>query len=191
MLFFPDQHLGRNTAKLMGFKDEQMCVWYPSKEDGGLPDLQGIKLILWNGNCPVHMKFYARDVHNVRKQFPACKVVVHPECEQEVVDLADAVGSTSYIVEYIQTLPKGTTVFVGTEVQLVSRLNRDHPHVRVEPLFRSLCPTMYMVNLGKLLYCLENLDQADAVPMPSDIKEPARLALERMLSLTEPVKPTV
>ena len=183
VLFFPDQHLGRNTAKAMGLKEEEMCVWYPSQADGGINSLAGIKLILWNGHCPVHMKFSSRDVRFVKKNFPGCKVAVHPECPQEVVDLADASGSTEFLVNYVKSLPPRTQVFVATEVNLVDRLKKENPQVRVEFLSRSLCPTMYMVDLAKLLHTLEHLDTEDAVPMPMDIKAPARLALERMLNL--------
>ncbi len=183
VLFFPDQHLGRNTAKAMGIKDEEMCVWYPSKADGGIDSLKDKKIILWNGHCPVHMKFTERDVRFVHKNFPGAKVAVHPECPKEVVDLADAVGSTEYLVNYVKSLPPKTQVFVATEINLVDRMKRENPQLRVEFLTRSLCPTMYMVNLEKLLRTLKNLDTEEAVPMPGEIKMPARDALERMLSL--------
>ncbi len=181
--FFPDQHLGRNTAKAMGLKPEEMVVWYPSKPNGGIETLDGIKIILWNGHCPVHMKFKARDVHFIRKHFPGSLIAVHPECEQEVVDIADAVGSTAFLEQYVKALPKGSRVFVGTEVNMVERLNKECADVKVELLFRSLCPTMYMVDLQKVLRTLQNLETEVAVPMPEYIKAPARLALERMLAL--------
>ncbi|NCN40632.1 quinolinate synthase NadA [bacterium] len=181
--FFPDQHLGRNTGKAMGLKPEEMVVWYPSKANGGIESLDGVKMILWNGHCPVHMKFKARDVNFIRKHFPGSLIAVHPECEQEVVDLADAVGSTAYLEKYVKGLPKGSRVFVGTEVNMVERLNKECPDVKVELLFRSLCPTMYMVDMHKVLRTLRNLETEEPVPMPASIKAPARLALERMLAL--------
>jgi quinolinate synthase len=187
VLFFPDQHLGRNTAKAMGLKESEMRVWYPSKPDGGIDTLDGVKILLWNGHCPVHMKFSARDARFVKKNFPDCKVVVHPECDQALVDLADGVGSTEFIVKYVQALPKGTRVFVATEVNLVDRLRKDNPHLKVEFLTRSLCPTMYMVDREKLLRTLENLESEEPVPMPESMKAPARLALERMLDLARSV----
>ncbi len=183
VLFFPDQHLGRNTAKALGIREDEMRVWYPSKPDGGLDTLEGVKMLLWNGHCPVHMKFSARDARFVKKNFPGSLVVVHPECEQELVDLADGVGSTEYIVKYVAALPEGTRVFVGTEANLVDRLKRENPKLKVEFLTRSLCPTMYMVDREKLLRTLENLEGEEPVPMPTEVREPARLALERMLSL--------
>ncbi|MBS1982554.1 MAG: quinolinate synthase NadA [Bdellovibrionales bacterium] len=183
VLFFPDQHLGRNTAKAMGLRDDEMRVWYPSKPNGGIDSLEGVKLLLWNGHCPVHMKFNVRDVQFIRKNFPKAQVIVHPECAEEVVKACDASGSTEFIVKYVQGLPAGTQVFVGTEVNLVDRLKRENPTLKVEPLFRSLCPTMYMVDMEKLLRTLENLETEEPVPMPLDIKQPAREALERMLAL--------
>lgn len=183
VLFFPDQHLGRNTAKAMGVREDEMRVWYPSKPNGGIDSLVGVKLVLWNGHCPVHMKFSARDVRFVQKHFPGCKVVVHPECPQQVVDLADGVGSTEFIVNYVKNLPPKTLVFVATEIHLVERLRLENPQVKVEVLTRSLCPTMYMVDLQKVLHTLESFAPELLVPMGNEIREPAKLALTRMLSL--------
>ncbi len=185
VLFFPDQHLGRNTALQMGIKPEEMRVWYPSKPDGGIDTLDGVKILLWNGNCPVHMKFSARDVRFVREHFPQAKVAVHPECTKEVVELADAVGSTEYLSKYVKALPPKTLVFMATEVNMVDRLKKENPHVKLEFLARSLCPTMYMVNQAKLLDTLKNLplNTDKEVPMPDTLRSNARLALERMLAL--------
>jgi quinolinate synthase len=183
VFFLPDQHLGRNTGKALGFTEAQMPVWYPSKADGGIPALGEAKMILWNGNCPIHMKFKARDVAFVKKNFPGSLVAVHPECEQDVVDLADAVGSTEFLVKYVRGLPEKSRVFVATEIHLVDRLRRENPKIRVEMLSRSLCPTMYMVDLEKLLNTLETFPEDKRVPMPEEMKVPARHALERMLTL--------
>ncbi len=187
VLFFPDEHLGRNTGKAMGLKDSEMKIWYPSKPDGGIDSLNGVRLLLWNGHCPVHMKFTLRDVNFIREHFPNAKIAVHPECTEEVVSRADAVGSTEFLVNYISKLPAKTQVFVGTEINLVDRLRRENPQIRVEALFRSLCPTMYKVNLQKLERTLISIREGDqnleAVPMPPEIKNPARLALEQMLKL--------
>lgn len=184
-LFFPDQHLGRNTALQMGIKESEMRVWYPSKEDGGIDSLEGVKILLWNGHCPVHMKFSARDVRFVKENFPGCLVAVHPECTKEVVELADAVGSTEFLARYIRALPARTLVFVATEVNMVDRLRKENPHIRIEFLTRSLCPTMYMVNNQKLLDTLKNMpnEKHREVPMQDEIRVPAKLALERMLAL--------
>lgn len=186
VLFFPDQHLGRNTAIAMGFKSEEIKVWYPSKPNGGIDSLEGVKIILWNGNCPVHMKFSARDVRFVKEHFPGCLVAVHPECTKEVVELADAVGSTEYLSKYIKTLPPRTLVFMATEVNMVDRLRKENPQIKLEFLTRSLCPTMYMVNQNKLLDTLINLETPETgkeVHLGPEIRDPARIALERMLTL--------
>jgi quinolinate synthase len=184
VLFFPDQYLGRNTAKAMGMTEDEVKVWYPSQPDGGVESLDGVKVLLWNGHCPVHMKFTARDVSFVKDQFEGAKVVVHPECTEDVVALADAAGSTEFILNYVKSLPPKTLVFVATEFNMVKRLQSENPHIRVEMLSRSLCPTMYMVDLHKVLRTLKNLESEEPVPMPSEIKYPAREALSRMLSLS-------
>lgn len=185
VLFFPDQHLGRNTALQMGIKPEEMKVWYPSKPDGGIDTLEGVKILLWNGHCPVHMKFSARDVKFVREHFPKAFVAVHPECTKEVVELADAVGSTEYLSKYVKTLPPRSVVFMATEVNMVDRLKKENPQIRIEFLTRSLCPTMYMVNEAKLLDTLKNMphNEDKLVPMPESLRVNARTALERMLAL--------
>lgn len=183
VLFFPDQYLGRNTGRQMGFAEHEMKVWYPSEPNGGVDSLEGVKMLLWNGHCPVHMKFTARDVLFVKSQFEGAKVVVHPECTEDVVELADASGSTEFILKYVKELPSKSLVFVATEFNMVKRLQSENPDKRVEMLTRSLCPTMYMVDLHKVLRTLKNLESEEPVPMPNDIKDPARQALARMLSL--------
>jgi quinolinate synthase len=191
ILFFPDQHLGRNTALKMGIKESEICVYYPSKLDGGLPkNLDKLKVILWNGNCPVHMKFYPRDLLFIRDQFPKAKIAVHPECTHDVILLSDFVGSTEGIVKWVQGLEPETQVFVGTEINLIERLRVQNPLIKIEALFRSLCPTMYKVNLQKVKSTLEeilsNQAQNKLVEIDSGMKNHAREALERMLSLKLP-----
>ena len=186
VLFFPDQHLGRNTALAMGIKKEEIKVWYPSLPNGGIDSLAGVKVLLWNGNCPVHMKFTARDVKFVKENFKGALVAVHPECTKDVVELADAVGSTEFLSKYIRALPARTLVFVATEVNMVERLRKENPHIKIEFLTRSLCPTMYMVNQAKLLDTLRHLETNDSgkeVFMSDEMRRPARVALERMLAL--------
>lgn len=188
VLFFPDQHLGRNTGLKMGLDENEMCVYYPSRPGGGLPeDLSRIRLILWNGNCPVHMKFYPRDLMFIRKHYPAAKIAVHPECTKEVVELADYSGSTEGIVKWVAAQPAKSLLYVGTEINLVERLRKTHDDKKIEPLFRSLCPTMYKVNLTQVLQTLEAIKNNEAeekfVPIHAEIKGHARKALERMLAL--------
>lgn len=188
ILFFPDQHLGRNTGLKMGLTADDMAVYYPSKDKGGIQSLTKKRLILWNGNCPVHMKFSVRDLRFIRKNFSKALIALHPECKAELIEMADFVGSTEAISRWVAQLPVRTQVFVGTEINLVERLKVENPHVRVEAVFRSLCPTMYMVDLEKVLLTLNKIanndtDIEEPVPMPHDVRRPARLALSRMLEL--------
>jgi quinolinate synthase len=185
IFFFPDEHLGRNTGKKLGIPTEEMVLWDPKKENGGLTaeQVRQAKVILWAGHCPVHMEFKARDIKHVRKYFKNCKVVVHPECEKEVVALADAAGSTEFIVKYVSQQPPKSTTFVGTEVNLVTRLQQMFPDRRVFKLQRSLCLTMYQINLSNLCYTLEHLEELEKVELPQGIKQNAKVALDRMLAL--------
>jgi quinolinate synthase len=185
IFFFPDEHLGRNTGKKMGLKPEEMALWDPKKEKGGVSaqQIRDAKVILWAGHCPVHMEFKARDIKHVRKYFPGCKVVVHPECDKETVDLADAAGSTDFIVKYIAAQSPKSTTFVGTEVNLVTRLQQMYPDRRIFKLQRSLCLTMYQINLSNLCFTLEHLDSLERVELPDAVKTNAKVALDRMLAL--------
>jgi quinolinate synthase len=185
IFFFPDEHLGRNTGKKLNIPLEKMVLWDPAKTNGGLtPELvQQATVILWAGHCPVHMEFKARDIKHVRKYFPDCKVVVHPECDKEVVDLADAAGSTDFILKYVAARPPKSTTFVGTEVNMITRLQEMFPDRRVFKLQRSLCLTMYQINLSNIAYTLDHLDTLPVVELPESVKHFARVALDRMLSL--------
>jgi len=185
VLFFPDQHLGRNSGNQLGLRTDEMIVWDPDEPLGGnTPEkIKRAKLILWNGYCLVHTHFRAEHVLKMRKRFPNAKIVVHPECTQEVAALADAVGSTSYIVKYVRNSPPNTMIIIGTEVNLVSRLALENPDKRVLDLHYSLCPNMFKINLKNLLWTLENVGKVNVVAVPEDIKNDARLALDRMLDL--------
>jgi quinolinate synthase len=120
---------------------------------------------------------------NMRERFPDAKIVVHPECTQEVVDLADAVGSTSFIVKYVENAPPGTTIIVGTEVNLINRLALENENKTVLDLHYSLCPNMFKINLQNLLWTLENAGKVNVITVPETIKAEARMALDRMLAL--------
>jgi quinolinate synthase len=185
IFFFPDEHLGRNTGKKMGLPESEMVLWDPKKTDGGVDvaALKNASVILWAGHCPVHMEFKARDVAHVRKFFPGCKVVVHPECDKDTVAAADASGSTEFILNYVKDLPPKSTVFVGTEVNMVERLQTIRPDVRVFKLQRSLCLTMYQINLANLSFTLEHLDTLEKVILPESVKHFAKVALDRMLAV--------
>jgi quinolinate synthase len=185
ILFFPDQHLGRNTGNQMGIPAEEMIVWNPHKPLGGntQDSIKKARVILWDGYCLVHTRFRVEQVLKMRERFPEAKIVVHPECTQEVVALADAVGSTSFIVKYVENASPNTTIIIGTEVNLVDRLALEHPDKRVLVLHHSLCPNMFKINLKNLLSTLENIGQVNVVTVPEEIKTDARMALDRMLNL--------
>jgi quinolinate synthase len=185
IFFFPDQHLGRNSGNQLGIPPEQMIVWNPEEPLGGnTPEsIKKAKLILWDGYCLVHTRFEVEHVLKMRKGFPEAKIVVHPECTQEVVALADAVGSTSYIVKYVENAPPNTTIIIGTEINLIDRLSLENPDKTVLDLHYSLCPNMFKISPQNLLFTLENIGQFNVISVPEDIKADARMALDRMLAL--------
>ena len=185
ILFFPDQHLGRNTGNQMGIPADEMIVWDPHQSLGGnTPEaIRNARVILWDGYCLVHTRFKVEHVEKMRDRFPEGKIVVHPECTQEVVALADAAGSTSFIVKYVGEAPPGSTIIIGTEINLVKRLALEHPDKNVLDLHYSLCPNMFKINLENLLWTLENIGRVNVVRVPEVTKAGARLALERMLAL--------
>lgn len=185
VFFFPDQHLGRNTGNRLGLRPEEMIVWNPEKLLGGNrpEDIRRARLILWDGHCHVHTRFRVEHVLKMRETFPRARLVVHPECTQEVVALADACGSTGFIVKYVQEAPPGSTIIVGTEINLVNRLALEFPDREVLDLHYSLCPNMFRIDLAKLLWTLENPGSVNVVTIDEDTKAKARLALDRMLRL--------
>jgi quinolinate synthase len=184
VFFLPDEHLGRNTALKYGIKLSDIAVWDPEKEDGGEPERYACaKVVLWRGHCPVHQKFTVRDIQHVRQFYPKALVVVHPECPKEVVELADAVGSTDFIRKYVAGLPPKSQIFIGTEINMIQNLAAVHKDREIHKLHRSLCLTMYQITMGRLLYSLENLEKVDKVVVDKNTAHFARVALDRMLSL--------
>lgn len=185
VFFFPDQYLGRNTGRKFGLAEEDMVVYYPSQPHGGISDaqLKSAKVILWNGHCPVHMEFNGGDIKRFRRQFPGCKVVVHPECKPDVLELADVAGSTHFIAEYVAGCVPGDVIFVGTEISMVNSLAKKYPDRKIFRLHRSLCPTMYMINMPNLYFAMDHLDEMPPVDVSADIKHYANVALTRMLEL--------
>ncbi|MBC2704119.1 quinolinate synthase NadA [Desulfobacula sp.] len=185
IFFFPDEHLGRNTGNHLGIPEDKMIVWDPEKPLGGNTeqDIKKAKVFLWKGYCLVHTRFTTDDMEAVRKNFPAAKIVVHPECTQEVVKASDAVGSTSFIVTYVADAPTGSTIIIGTEINLIKRLATEYPDKQILPLKESLCPNMYKINLKNLLTCLENVGKTNIITVDETIKKDASIALENMLNL--------
>lgn len=184
IFFFPDQHLGQNTANQMGIAPDQIVIWDPALPLGGntAADIEQARVILWKGYCLVHTRFTIAQMESMRKKNPGAQIVVHPECTQEVVNLADAVGSTSFIVDYVSQAAPGSRIIIGTEINLVQRLADENPDKTVLPLLESFCPNMYKISPEKLLQAIEKPD-SNLVAVPADIQDGAVLALERMLAL--------
>ena len=188
VLFFPDQHLGRNTAKRMGIPLEHMLLWNPRRPHGGysVEALRRAQILLWPGWCNVHQRFLPEHVVAWRERDPGIRVIVHPECSMEVVDLADEAGSTAYIIRRVEESPPGTRWAIGTEFNLVNRLRNEHPEQSVDSLSPepSYCRTMNRITLEKLARVVEGLAGGaivNQILVPPDIARHARLALERML----------
>lgn len=190
IIFFPDEHLGRNTALAMGFSEDDLMVWNPliPPEDNDLEKLKRCKFILWKGWCSVHGRFSVEQIELARRDFPDVTVIVHPECRHEVVAKADGFGSTAYIVKRVNEAAPGTAWAIGTEINLVSRLAKQHPDKTIFCLDPIVCPcsTMYRIQPQYLAWALENLLQGNIVneiKVPEREKQFARKALDRMLSL--------
>lgn len=187
ILFLPDQHLGRNTAFELGIPLNQMAVWDPIKEELLYKgSLHNIKVILWKGHCSVHENFTVRNIEDIRQNHPDMKVIVHPECSWEVVQLADESGSTNYIIDTIASSPPGSAWAIGTEMNLVNRIIQEHPEQHIVSLNPNMCPclTMNRIDLPHLAWALDSL--ADGKPqnrieVEQTIADHARKALERML----------
>ena len=190
VLFLPDQHLGRNTGLKMGIGLDEMLVWSPFKPLGGHTEdeLRSAKLILWQGHCSVHTRFTVPQIEEARQRYPDVNVVVHPECTMEVVQAADFVGSTEYIINAIQKAPPGSKWAVGTEVSLVNRAAAEHPDRTVFCLDPVVCPcaTMYRIHPAYLSWVLDGLLDGvvvNPIKVDDETAEYARIALDRMLSV--------
>ena len=189
VLFFPDQHLGRNTAKAMGVSLEQMPLWHGRKALGGntAEQLQDSKVILWNGFCSVHKRFNVGQIEKARAEFPGVRVIVHPECPMDVVDAADEYGSTDYIRKAVAGATEPTTFAIGTEVNMVQRLAAQYPQHKIFCLDPVVCPcsTMYRIHPGYLAWVLERLvagEVVNQIKVDSKVSKTAEIALERMLA---------
>tara|TARA_B100000003_G_C10933086_1_gene372041 strand:+ start:1763 stop:2917 length:1155 start_codon:yes stop_codon:yes gene_type:complete len=186
VLFFPDQHLGRNTGLRMGITEDKMPTWTPGI--GSSSNLDDARIILWHGFCSVHKRFKPSQIADFRQRHPDGVVVVHPECPRETVEVADANGSTQYIINYVNNLPQGATVAIGTEINMVARLADDHPDKHIECLDPEICPcsTMYMIHPAYLMDLLEKLVEGQVhnqITVSKEVQEGSLLALERMLSI--------
>ncbi len=192
ILFLPDQHLGRNTAYARGVPLDRMVVWDPNEIWGGLePEtVKRARMILWKGHCSVHARFTVRQIENMRVQHPGIRIIVHPEVPWDVVQAADAAGSTEYIIKTVSESPSGSTWAVGTEIHLVNRLARQmQPDRTVLSLdqFGCLCSTMFRVSPNHLLWVLEGLVEGhvhNRIVVPDSQKHWTKVALDRMLSIS-------
>ncbi|MGN0126525.1 quinolinate synthase NadA [Glutamicibacter soli] len=189
VLFFPDQHLGRNTAKAMGVPLEQMPMWTPRKALGGNDEatLRDAKVILWHGFCSVHKRFNPGQIAKAREEYPGVRVIVHPECPMEVVDAADEAGSTDYIRRAIADATEPTVFAIGTEINMVNRLAAEYPQHTIFCLDPVICPcsTMYRIHPGYLAWVLEELVAGrvvNQITVPAEQQGDAKIALERMLA---------
>ncbi len=191
VLFLPDQHLGRNTAVLsLGLKLEDCVIWNPWKPSGGLSEAQikMAKVILWRGHCSVHGRFTVENIENVRSLLPQVKVLVHPECQHEVVAKADVVGSTEMIIKTVTGSPSGSKWAIGTELNLVQRLARENPDKEVVFLDKTVCycSTMNRIDLPHLVWAMEALVAGrvvNQIKVDEQVALQAKVALERMLAL--------
>lgn len=191
VFFFPDQHLGRNTALKMGYTEDQMPVWDPYAIDmGGNSDeaIEAAKVILWKGHCSVHQMFRPEHVEQFRADHPGIQILVHPECPRNVNDLADISGSTGRIIEAVRAAPAGTKWAIGTEMHLVNRLKAEHPEQEIHFLSPvvCMCATMYRIDLPHLCWTLENLiggEIVNEIKVDPETTKYSLVALERMLSI--------
>lgn len=184
VLFFPDQHLGRNTALRMDVPLAEMPVWDPRKPLGGnTPEqIAGSRVLLWKGHCSVHQMFRPEHVEQFRAKYPGIRILVHPECPMDVVDRADVIGSTGTIIRAVREAPAGTRWAIGTELHLVNRLKHQHPEQEIHflsPLV-CMCATMYRIDLAHLAWSLENLAAGTPVNVIRVDDETAGYALEAL-----------
>ena len=193
VLFFPDQHLGRNTGKRLGIDPRtQTAVWSPRKALGGLTEqrITDSKILLWQGHCSVHIRFRVDQIERARQEHPGVRVVVHPECTEPVVAAADADGSTEFIINYVRNGPPGVYA-VGTEINLVHRLNEEVAHEGktafcLDPVICP-CATMYRIHPAYLAWVTESLVEGrvvNPITVDDETRKWARVALDRMLAIT-------
>jgi len=191
VLFFPDQHLGRNTSLAKGIGLEEMPLWDPHQPDlGGNSEetIEKSRVILWRGHCSVHQMFLPEHVDQFRQEYPGIKILVHPECTMEVVAKSDVIGSTGTIIRAVEDAPPGTQWAIGTELHLVNRLKHVHPEQEIHflsPLV-CMCATMYRIDLAHLCWSLENLaagTPVNVIRVEDDTAQHALIALERMLEV--------
>ncbi len=185
-IFFPDEHLGRNSALAIGIPADRIAVWDPTQAEASREAARNASVVIWKGYCHVHTFFTVEHVEAVRRKYPGIQVVVHPECPREVVAKSDLNGSTSFIVRTVEAAPPDSAFAIGTEIHLVARLAKEHPDMTIVPLARSMCGAMYRINPYNLGYTLDHLvigDPVNVISVPPDITQWAQLALQKMLAV--------
>ncbi len=190
ILFFPDRHLGENTALAMGIAPAEMVLWQPGKPLGGntAEQLKAARLILWDGFCSVHQLFQPEHADTMRQQHPGIEVLAHPECSRAVCEVADFVGSTEMIIRHVDEAPAGSKFAIATDLNLVNRLRLTHPDKPIwflSPMV-CMCSTMFRTDPQHLLAALEAIaagEPGNRIIVPKAVAEPARRALQRMLDL--------
>ena len=191
VMFFPDQHLGRNTSLGLNITEAEMPVWDPHADELGgntEEELLASKVILWKGHCSVHQMFKAEHVAMFRDKYPGIRVLVHPECPQEVFQLADASGSTGHIIKTVEGAPAGSKWVIGTELHLVNRLKDEHPEQEIyflSPVV-CMCATMYRIDLAHLCWTLENMaagTPVNTIEVDEETAQWSLVALQRMLEV--------
>ena len=192
IFFLPDQHLGRNTAKKWDIPDDQIIVWNPYKPLGGhtTQEIKKATVLLWQGHCSVHTRFTVKQVELAREKFPTVKVMVHPECTNEVLNASDLNGSTEFIIDRVNKSKKHSVWAIGTEINLINRLAKNNPDKTIFSLDSVICPcsTMYRIHPAYLLWVLESIMYDDKKPVniievDEETKYYAKRALNRMLVL--------
>jgi quinolinate synthase len=190
ILFFPDQHLGRNTGYAMGIPLEEMALWNWRLPNGGVSEaaLRRAKVILWQGHCSTHQRFSVQQIEKARQEYPGINVIVHPECRWEVVQAADDSGSTEKIIRVVSEAPSGSAWAVGTEINLVNRLTKQNPDKTIFSLDPVVCPcsTMYRIHPAYVAWVLEGLTQGyviNEIRVDDETRKWSLVALERMLAL--------
>jgi quinolinate synthase len=191
VLFFPDQHLGRNTGFQLGYGADDMAVWNPRLDLGGLDDtsVKESTFLLWKGHCSVHQRFKPEHIAAFRAEHPDGIVITHPECAHETCELADQVGSTDFIIRAVEAAPPGSVIAVGTEIHLVNRLNDETPDKTIVSLDPLVCPcsTMFRIDAAHLAWILEGLVKGqvrNTITVDPATAASAKVALDRMLAIT-------
>ena len=190
VLFLPDKHLARNSANALGIPENERII-LPADVIDGDPELHVTpsmaddkKIIIWPGYCPIHEEFTLDAIKQIRTNEPEAHIVVHPECHPSLVEASDGNGSTTFLIKYAAEAPAGSTVYIGTEVNLVNRLAKQYKGEKaIKPLLSSQCDDMAKITVDNLSKLLENIKTAPPVHVSDAIKKPAKLALERMLEI--------